>query len=217
LGKQPRYDAVGDFTPVGLVSVSPITFVVRSDMPVNDLADLKALVTAHPQGLSIAHGGYGTPSHFGAVKLKTALGAEYLLEKTYASTMAVLEDIATGQADIMATSLPQALPFIKAGKVKALGLASVSRNIALPETYTGTQQGFAELWASHWNGLFAPKGLKPETQAWLATGLAKTLADPATRRKMFERGMHVPFVEQQGPDALARLQQREIAELAVVA
>ena len=167
----------------------------------------------YPVSLAIAHGGYGTPSHIGARKLKAAIGAENLPEKTYASTMAVLEDMAEGRADIMATSLPQALPFIKAGKVKALGLASLSRNAVLPDTYTGTQQGFADLRASHWNGLFAPKGLAPQTQAWLAAALGEVLGNVTTQRKMRELGIHVPFVEQQGPQALADLQLREIAEI----
>jgi tripartite-type tricarboxylate transporter receptor subunit TctC len=117
----------------------------------------------------------------------------------------------------MATSLPQALPFIKAGKMKAIGLASTSRNAALPAAYTGTQQGYADLRASHWNGLFAPAGLAPETQSKLADALATALNNPSMQRKMRELGIHVPFAEQQGPQALANLQQREIADLAVVA
>ena len=216
-GISKRYNAQKDFAAVGLVGISPITFVVRNSMPVQDLADLEAYLKVNQDSLSIAHGGHGTPSYIGARKLKSALGAESLNEKTYASTMAAMEDLATGQADIMATSLPQALPFIKAGKVKALGLASTSRNIALPETFTGTQQGYADLRASHWNGLFAPAGLKPEIQAKLASALAKALADPSAHRKMRDLGIHVPFVEQQGPQALAELQTRELADLTVTA
>jgi len=212
-GMSQRYDAVADFAPLGLVGISPITFVVRNSMPVSDLADLEAYLKVYPVSLSIAHGGHGTPSHIGGRKLKYALGSENLAEKTYASTMSAMEDLADGQADIMATSLPQALPFIKAGKVKALGLASTSRNAALPDAYTGTQQGYADLRASHWNGLFAPAGLKPEVQARLAEALGKALGNHATQRKMRELGIHVPFLEQQGPKALAELQAREIAEL----
>jgi len=216
-GMAKRFDPVADFAPVGLVGISPITFVVRNSLPVSDLADLEAYLKDDPASLSIAHGGHGTPSHIGARKLKLALGSENLAEKTYASTMAAMEDLALGDADIMATSLPQALPFIKAGKVKALGMASSSRNIALPAVYTGTQQGYADLRASHWNGLFAPAGLKPEAQAKLASALAKALGNQSTQRKMRELGIHVPFAEQQGPKALAELQAREIAEFNVTA
>ena len=216
-GMAKRYDAVADFAPIGLVGISPITFVVSNDMPVSDLADLEAYVRVYPKSLAIAHGGFGTPSHIGAGKLKSAIGAELLAERAYASTMAALQDVASGRADIMATSLPQALPYIKAGKVKAIGLAATSRNAALPEVYTGTNQGYADLRASHWNGLFAPAGLHPETQAKLADGLARALDDPIAQRKMRELGIHAPFVEQQGPAALAQLQAREIADLSAMA
>ena len=212
-GMSKRYDPVADFAPIGLVGISPITFVVRNSLPVSDLADLEAYLKVYPVSMAIAHGGFGTPSHIGARKLKSALGFELLAEKAYASTMAAMEDVAAGTADMMATSLPQALPFIKAGKMKALGLAASSRNVALPETYTGAQQGYADLRASHWNGLFAPVGLHPEMQAKLANALATALDNQSTQRKMRELGIHVPFVEQQGPEALAKLQAREISEL----
>ena len=212
-GLSKRYDPVADFAPIGLVGVSPITFVVRNSMPVADLADLQAYLKVYPVSLSIAHGGDGTPSHIGARKLKTAMGFESLGERAYASTMAAMEDVAAGQADMMATSLPQALPFIRAGKVKALGLAASSRNIALPEAFTGAQQGYADLRASHWNGLFAPKAVSPALQAKLADALSSALAKATTQRKMRELGIHVPFAEQQGANALASLQAREIAEL----
>ncbi len=208
-----RYDPVDSFAAIGLVGISPITFVVRNSMPVKDLADLEAYIKVYPVSMSIAHGGVGTPSHIGARKLKSALGTELLGETAYASTMAAMEDLAAGRADIMATSLPQALPFIKAGKVKALGLASTSRNAALPAAYTGAQQGYADLRASHWNGLFAPAGLAPDVQAKLADALSKALENPVTQRKMRELGIHVPFAEQQGPKALAQLQAKEVAEM----
>ncbi|MDE2445917.1 MAG: tripartite tricarboxylate transporter substrate binding protein [Alphaproteobacteria bacterium] len=210
-----RYDAVADFTPIGLVGSAPITFVVNNDFPVKNLEDLYAYIKVYPQPMAIAHGGFGTPSHIGARKLKAAFRAPLLTERTYASTMAALQDVAEGRVEMMATSLSQALPFIKAGKVKAVGLAATSRNIVLPEVFTGTQQGFADLRASHWNGLFAPKGLSAAMQQKLADGLSAALADASTARKMRELGIHVPFAEQQGPDQLALLQQRERQDLQV--
>jgi tripartite-type tricarboxylate transporter receptor subunit TctC len=208
-----RYDAVNAFAPIGLVGTAPITFVARNDLPVNDLEALRAYIKVYPQPLAIVHGGFGTPSHIGARKLKAVFGTPLLAEKTYRSTMAALQDIADGAADMMATSLPQALPFIKAGKIKALGLAATSRNVNLPDVYTGAQQGFADLRASHWNGLFAPKGLSAGIQQRLAKALSSALSHHVTQRQMRELGIHVPFVEQQGPEALARLQAREMEDL----
>ena len=208
-----NYDPVKDFTPIGLVGSTPITFVARKDLAATDLESLRDLIHADGQPMAIAHGGFGTPSHIGARKLKAVFGTPLLAEKVYASTMAAMQDLAEGRADIMATSLPQALPFIRAGKVKALGLASSSRNVGLPDVYTGAQRGFAELRASHWNGLFAPKGLPAAIQQRLAGALAVALTDHTTVRQMRDLGIHVPAVRQQGPAGLARLQARELEDL----
>jgi tripartite-type tricarboxylate transporter receptor subunit TctC len=209
----PRYDAVKDFTPIGLVGSAPMTIVARNDLPASDLESLRAYIKVYPRPMAIAHGGYGTPSHIGARKMKSVFGTPLLSEKVYASTMAAMEDLAEGRADMMATSLPQALPFIKAGKVKALGLAGSTESIALPAVYTGVQQGFEDLKATHWNGLFAPKNLAVEVRDRLARGLAIALNDHVTLRKMLELGIHAPAADQQGPGALAFLQAREIADL----
>ena len=207
-----RYDAVKDFTAIGLVGVSPMVFVVRKDLPVSNLAELSAYLNKRPA--TLAHGGYGSTSQVAGMQLAAALNTNRLVTKIYAGTAAALDDVAQGKVDVLCEQMVTAMPAIKAGRVKAIGIASTSRNIALPETFTGTQQGFANLRASGWNGLYAPKGLAPALKAKLAGALNSVLEDAATQRQFRELGVHVPFVEQRGPEALAALQAKDMRDLA---
>jgi tripartite-type tricarboxylate transporter receptor subunit TctC len=208
-----RYDALNGFTPIGLVGVSPMVVLVRNDLPLNSLTTLQAYLKASPNVLAISQGGLGSASAVATVKFKTALGVTDLRERMYTGTAAALDDLIHGKADILIEQMITALPAIRAGKVKAVGIASSSRNIMLPEVYTGTQQGFANFRASNWTALFAPKGMKADLQQSMATALTSVLNDPAIAREMHERGLHVPFTEQRGPEALARLQLREMWDM----
>jgi tripartite-type tricarboxylate transporter receptor subunit TctC len=208
-----RYDALNGFTPIGLVGVSPMVVLVRADLPLNSLTTLQAYLKASPNVLAISQGGLGSASAIATVKFKRALGVTDLRERVYTGTAAALDDLMNGKADILIDQMITALPAIRSGKVKAVGIASTSRNIMLPDVYTGTQQGFSDFRASNWNALFAPKGMKADLQNALASGLDAVLNDAAVTREMRERGLHVPFIEQRGPEALARLQLREMWDM----
>jgi tripartite-type tricarboxylate transporter receptor subunit TctC len=188
--------------------------MVRRDLPFNSLSALQAYLKASPNHVAFSHGGLGSASAIATIKLKAALGAVGVRERVYAGTAAALADLKTGAADILVDDMISALPAIKSGAVKAIGITSTSRNIALPGVYTGAQQGFEDLHASNWHALFAPRGMPAKMRDWLASALDAMLSDPAVARQMRERGMHVPYTEQRGPEALARLQQREMDDVA---
>jgi tripartite-type tricarboxylate transporter receptor subunit TctC len=211
-----RYDAVRDFTPVGLLSVSPMVVLARRDLGVSSLAELKTLISAEGPTLKLANGGIGSASAITAHKLKQAMGSPLLHEQYYAGTAPALDDLAQGRVDLLCDQMISALPAIRAGHVQALGIAATSRTHAMPDVFTGTQQGFADLRASNWHGLFAPKGLPHATQQRLAAAIHSVLEDVAVTRAMRERGLHVPFAEQRGPVQLAVLQKKDIAELATM-
>jgi tripartite-type tricarboxylate transporter receptor subunit TctC len=207
-----RYDAVNDFTPVGLVTTSPMVVLVRKDLPFNTLNTLQAYINANPNRLSLSHGGIGTASAVAAVKFKTAMGSDALREKVYTGTASALDDVIQGRSDILCDQLVSALPAIKAGQVKAIAVTAVMRNPALPGVLTATQQG-VNLQAENWNALFAPKGMSSATQATLASALSSVFENPTIASDMRARGMQVPFMEQRTPESLARLQKRSMDEV----
>jgi tripartite-type tricarboxylate transporter receptor subunit TctC len=209
-----RYDAIGDFTPVGVMAVSPMVVLVRKDLPFNSLMSLQSYMKSSPDHLKVAHGGMGSASALTLQHLKTTFDAPFLQELSYTGTAAALDDLMLGRVDVLCDQMISALPAIRSGKVKAIGITGISRNHAMPGVLTGAQQGFEGLRSSNFVALFAPKGLAAEKQAHIAAAINTMLEDAAVARKMREHGLHVPFAEQRGPEQLAELQRREMRDIA---
>jgi tripartite-type tricarboxylate transporter receptor subunit TctC len=209
-----RYDAIDGFTPVGLMAVSPMVVLVRKDLPFNSLAALQAYMQSSPDRLKAAHGGMGSSSALALHHMKVAFNAPFLQERSYTGTSAALDDLVQGRVDFLCDQMISALPAIRAGKVKAIGITGISRNHAMPGVLTGAQQGFEGLRSSNFVALFAPKGLAAEKQLELAAAINSVLDDATVARKMREQGLHVPFVEQRGPEQLTALQRREMRDIA---
>jgi tripartite-type tricarboxylate transporter receptor subunit TctC len=209
-----RYDAMSDFTPVGLLAVSPMVVLVRKDLPFNSLMALQAYMQSSPDHLKVAHGGMGSASALTLHHVKTAFGAPFLQERSYTGTAAALDDLVQGRVDVLCDQMISALPAIRSGKVKAIGITGISRNHAMPGVLTGAQQGFEGLRSSNFVALFAPKGLAVEKQVELAGAINDVLNDATVARQMREQGLHVPFVEQRGPEQFAKLQRREMRDIA---
>jgi tripartite-type tricarboxylate transporter receptor subunit TctC len=208
-----RYDAIDGFTPVGLMAVSPMVVLVRKDLPFNSLAALQAYMQSSSDHLKVAHGGMGSSSALALHHLKLAFNAPFLQERSYTGTSAALDDLVQGRIDVLCDQMISALPAIRAGKVKAIGITGISRNHAMPGVLTGAQQGFEGLRSSNFVALFAPKGLAAEKQMVLAAALNSVLDDASVARKMREQGLHVPFIEQRGPEQLTELQRREMRDI----
>jgi tripartite-type tricarboxylate transporter receptor subunit TctC len=187
-----RYDAIDGFTPVGLMAVSPMVVLVRKDLPFNSLSALQAYMQSSPDHLKVAHGGMGSSSALALHHMKVAFNAPFLQERSYTGTSAALDDLVQGRVDVLCDQMISALPAIRAGKVKAIGITGISRNFV---------------------ALFAPKGLATEKQLELAAAINSVLDDASVARKMREQGLHVPFVEQRGPDQLAKLQRKEMLDI----
>jgi tripartite-type tricarboxylate transporter receptor subunit TctC len=209
-----RYDAIDGFTPVGLLAVSPMVVLVRKDLPFNSLAALQAYMQSSPDLLKVAHGGMGSASAIALHHVKVAFNAPFLQERSYTGTSAALDDLVQGRIDVLCDQMISALPAIRAGKVKAIGITGISRNHTMPGVLTGAQQGFEGLRSSNFVALFAPKGLAAEKQMELAAAIDVVLDDATVARKMREQGLHVPFIEQRGPEQLAELQRREMRDIA---
>jgi tripartite-type tricarboxylate transporter receptor subunit TctC len=209
-----RYDAIDGFTPIGLMAVSPMVVLVRKGLPFNSLMALQAYMQSSPNHLAVAHGGMGSSSALALHHLKTAFAVPSLQERSYAGTAAAMDDLVQGRVDVLCDQMISALPAIRSGKVKAIGITGISRNHAMPGVLTGAQQGFEGLRCSNFVALFAPKGLAAEKQLHFATAINNVLEDATTARKMREHGLHVPFVEQRGPDKLTKLQRKEMSDIA---
>lgn len=155
--KRP-FDVLKDLAPVSQVGAVPNVLVVSSRLGVSSARDLVALARTKPGGLSYSSPGIGSQAHLAAEMFAERIGAK-LLHVPYNGVSAALADVAAGQVDLMFAQLPTALPFIKDGRVRALGIASERRSELMPDMPTLAEEtGLSFGDAVSWSGLMAPAG-----------------------------------------------------------
>lgn len=187
------YDPIKDFAPVTLVAAVPNVLVVNTAFAdKNKITDVKSFTTyakANPGKLNMASSGNGTSIHLAGELFKTMTGAN-MQHIPYRGSSPAITDLIGGQADLMFDNLPSSLPFIKAGKLRALGLTGSKPSAALPGVPTIAQAGgeLANFEASSWFGILAPAGTPKDTVDKLQQEIAKALASPAVKEKLVAQG-----------------------------
>jgi tripartite-type tricarboxylate transporter receptor subunit TctC len=181
------YDPIKDFAPITLVASVPNVLIVPPSMPANSVKELIALIKAKPGKYNYASSGNGTSIHLSAELFKSMTGA-YITHIPYRGSAAAITDVMSGQVDMMFDNLPTALPHIKNGKLKALGLTSAKQNAAVPGVPTIAEAALPGYEASSWFGMFAPAGTPKEIVTKLHQVLAKALASPEVRERLLSQG-----------------------------
>jgi tripartite-type tricarboxylate transporter receptor subunit TctC len=152
------YDPVKDFTPIGTVAITPNCLVVHPSLPVKTLRELIALARAKPGEVSYASSGAGTPVHL-SVELFQLMAKIKLLHVPYNGSGPSTAAVLGGQVPMLATTLPAALPHVRAGKLRMLGITSAERTALAPEFPTVAEAaGLPGYEAGVWYGLLAPAG-----------------------------------------------------------
>jgi tripartite-type tricarboxylate transporter receptor subunit TctC len=205
------YDHVKDFVPVILVAGVPNVLVVNPGVPVNSVPELIAYAKANPGKLNFASSGSGTSIHLSGELFKTMTGVQ-MTHVPYKGSAPALTDLMGGQVQLMFDNLPSSLAFIKAGKLRALGVTSAARAAALPDTPTiaDTVPGFE---ASSWFGILAPAGTPRDVVVKVNAETAKWLASPDAKEKLAGQGANVAGGS---PEAFAKHIQMETAKWAKV-
>ncbi|TFZ04544.1 Bug family tripartite tricarboxylate transporter substrate binding protein [Ramlibacter rhizophilus] len=200
-----RYDPVKDFEPVGMIGSSATLMVVNPGVKAANAAELVAIAKATPDKVSYASAGNGTAPHFAAEMFKLATGAP-LLHIPYKGSAPALNDTLGGQTQVMFPSLFTSVPYVKSGKLKALGVAGNKRSALLPNVPTLKEQGIENVDVSQWYALFAPAKTPAATVEQLNKVLNEVLADPAVVKRLEEHGLEVTKMS---PDQLRTYVQEE--------
>ena len=187
------FDPVKDFMPITLVAGVPNVLVLNPKFAekhaINNVADLVRAAKANPGKFNMASSGNGTSIHLAGELFKSMTGT-YMVHFPYRGSGPALIDLLGGNMDLMFDNLPSALPHIKAGKLKALGVTSGKRSDAI-DLPTLAEAGGAALKtydASSWFGLMAPAGTAPDTVLRLQQETAKALASPALKERLLAQG-----------------------------
>ena len=171
--KKVPYDALRDFAPIMQAATVPNVLVVHPSLPVKSFAELLAHARQHPGKLSYASAGIGTSPHM-AIELLASMAGIDMVHIPYKGTSPGVVDLLAGQVSVMAPNLLTALPHIKAGKLRALGVTSAVRSEALPEI-PAIGEFLPGYEAAQWYGVLAPAGTPSDIVARLHAELVKAL------------------------------------------
>jgi len=204
------YDAIKDFTPVSLVAEVPLVLVVSPALAATQVKDVIALAKAKPGALAFASSGNAAAPHLAGEAFKHAAGVD-LLHVPYKGSGPALTDLMGGQVQLMFDSMPSSMPFIQAGKLRALAVTTARRSTALPQLPTVAEAGLPGFDMSTWYGLWAPAGTPREVVARLGTEVAAIVRLPAVRERLLALG-----AEPVGntPDEFAAFNRSELAKWA---
>jgi len=201
LYRKISYDPTRSFAPIIRVGHLPNILVVHPSLPVKNVPELIAYSKAHPGTLSYASSGNGASSHLAGVLFNSVAGTD-LQHIPYKGTGPALNDLLGGQVGMSFTDILTAIPYVKTGKLRALGVTTASRSQALPDVPTVAEQGLAGYDVSVFFGIVAPAGTPADRIAVLNKAFTSVLATPKVKELFASQGLEA--ATDTSPQALAK-------------
>jgi tripartite-type tricarboxylate transporter receptor subunit TctC len=209
LYKRPPYNAVTDFTPVGLVTDSPRILIARKDFPANNLQEFIAYVRANQDKVQFGSAGVGSGTHLPCELFNMAIGVK-VTHIPYRGAGPVMQDLIGGRIDYMCDTIQTGAQQAKAGSVKGIAVMAHKRVPIIPDLPTTGEQGLPGVEATVWNAFFFPRGTPDPIVRKLNRVVNEMLDNPAMRRRLEELGLEIAPPEQRSPEYLAKFLPEEI-------
>jgi tripartite-type tricarboxylate transporter receptor subunit TctC len=206
------FDPVKDFTPISLIGTQANILVVNPNVPANTMAELIALAKANPGKLNFASSGYGAAAHLAGELFKTEAHID-IVHVPYKGAAPALEDLISGQDQMMFATAASVVGMIKNGQVRALAVTTLKRTAILPDIPTVDELGIKGFEATTWHGLVAPEGTPKDVIATLYRATIAALNDPEVRRSLGALGVDIVG---DTPDEFSAYIQAEIPKWAEV-
>jgi tripartite-type tricarboxylate transporter receptor subunit TctC len=188
--KQLAYDPVRDFAPITLIARSASAWCVHPSVPVKGLKEFVALAKARPGTINYATPGVGTVGHLAIEHLSTLTGIK-MTHVPYKGAALYTVDLLAGNMDFAQIQIFQAAPYVRDGKLRALGVTAVARSPLLPHVPTAQEQGVKGYSSYNWNGVLAPAGTPRAVIDRIHAVLSRPLTNPDTRKQMEAVGYEV--------------------------
>ncbi len=186
--KSMPYDTVKDFEPVILAATSPNLLVVNPQLPVKNVAELIALAKSRPGSLNYASTGNGSSNHISMELFKNLAGVD-ITHIPYKGSAPAVTDLLGGQVMLMFDNVPNVLPQVKAGRLRALATSGDKRTSLAPEIPTVAEAGVPGFEVTVWFGLVAPAGTPRAVVQKLNAEVTKILAMPDVRERFMAQGV----------------------------
>ena len=181
------YDPVKDFTPISLALTSPLILVVHPSVPAKSVKELLALARAKPESITFGSPGNGTTGHLGTEIIKGA-GKVKMTHIPYKGAVPAFTGLLGGEIAVYLSSIQPAIPMIKAGRVRALGVTGAERIRTLPDVPTISESGLPGYEVTNWYGVMAPAGVPKDLIGRIHGDVVKALKHPDVQQRFEAEG-----------------------------
>jgi tripartite-type tricarboxylate transporter receptor subunit TctC len=187
LNNNVPYDVVKDFTPITLIATGPLLVSTSPGVPAGNLKEFFDLVRKDPGKFTFATSSFGSAGHLAIELLKRDAGVDTLVI-AYKGAGPALNDLMSGQVQLMADPMLSSLPLARGKAIKALAVTSAKRLASAPEIPTVAESGMSGFEFVSWYGLWAPKNLPPALVEKLQAEIAKIVAQPEVKQLLEQLG-----------------------------
>jgi len=210
--KSLPYDPVKDLTPISQTSVIPLVLVTHPSVPARSIRELVALAKARNNRFTYATSGVGNSTHL-AMALFNYMTRTQMVHVPYKSTSQKNMDVISGQVDLMFGAVPSTAPFLKDGRMRALGVSGKRRSAVLADVPTIAEAGVPGYELVSWNGMLAPAATPGTVVDRLNSEIAKALDHPDVKTRLAAEGAE-PYAS--SPTEFAAYIKTELAKYAKV-
>lgn len=207
LYKKLPYDALRDFVPLSLYATMPNILCVNLSLPAKTVGEFIKLAKANPGKFKFASSGVGASPHLTMEYFKSVTGID-LIHVPYKVASQGYTDTISGEIQAFFFNLPGPLPFVKAGRLRALAVSSAKRAEQLPNVPTVIESGIPDFEVTVWQGYAMPKGTSKAHLASVHAAMMKALAVPDLKQRFFDNGV---AAAPQTPEEFAKFIQSEYA------
>ncbi len=184
------YDPLKDFAPIALVGTWANLLVVHPSVPATSVKELVALAKSRPGALSYASQGNGSTGHIAGELFKQLAGMD-IMHVPYKGAAPAAQDLLGGQVTMMFDTVMVSMPHVRAGKLRALGIASKNRNPGAPGVPTMAEAGLPGVESGAWFGPVGPAGTPRPILDWLNRETRRAFSEPAERERLVAQGANL--------------------------
>lgn len=206
------FDVARDFQPITMVASVPMLLVVHPSVPAHSIKELIALAKAKPGQLNFSSAGNGTPGHLAGEMFKAMTGTE-MVHVPYKGGAPAEVDLLSGQVSLMFANSLSVPTYVKAKRLRALGVSTTERSLHLPDVPTIIQAGVPGYEFNSWFGVFAPANTAPAIVSRLYADISRILAEKNVQEKLRSQGAE-PVGSK--PAAFGQVLKRDIERLTKV-
>src|SRR5262245_24412552 len=182
------YDAVKDFAPISLIALAPNVLVVHPSLPVKSVKELIAIARVRPGQVNFAGSGSGSTPHLAAELFNTLAGVK-MIHVPYRGTGPAIVGLMSGEASVMFMPTTNAVPLVKANRLRGLAVTTRNRIAAMPDLPTVAESGLKGYESSQWYGVLAPAGTPEEILNLLNAQIVKIMHGADMKQRLADEGV----------------------------